>query len=91
MLWYAHEKSPVKEPRDTRKRPANRLIPQASFLAPPPASYAWFVAGVSLFSFTYYFILSIVRFRLDFFVECARDAGAKQSIRYLKVCGNRYP
>ena len=57
----------------------------ASFLAPPPASYAWFVAGVILFSFTYYLILSIVRFRLDFFVECARDAGAKQSIRYLKV------
>jgi len=57
----------------------------ASFLAPPPASYAWFASGVALFSFTYYFILVIVRYRLDFFIECARDADAKNSIRYLKI------
>uniref|UniRef100_A0A7S0EDV8 Uncharacterized protein n=1 Tax=Hanusia phi TaxID=3032 RepID=A0A7S0EDV8_9CRYP len=57
----------------------------ASFLAPPPASYAWFAMGLSLFIFTYTFILSIVRERLDFYTFCARDNNAKRSIRYLKT------
>ncbi|EKX45953.1 hypothetical protein GUITHDRAFT_107989 [Guillardia theta CCMP2712] len=53
----------------------------ASFLAPPPASYAWFAMGLCLFIFTYVFILSIVRERLDFYTFCARDNNAKRSIR----------
>jgi hypothetical protein len=59
----------------------------ASFLAPPPASYAWFAAGLSLFSFTYYFILTIVRSRLDFFVECARDAGLCRAVSACAMLG----
>ena len=31
----------------------------ASFLAPAPASYAWFAMGTLLFAFTYVFVLTV--------------------------------
>nr|AHH02113.1 protein 84 [synthetic construct] len=64
----------------------------ASFLTPKPGAYVWFAVGLSFFTFSYTFILSIVRQRLDFFTECAREIAhvkncgkAKTSILYLKV------
>merc|ERR1719199_160298 len=60
-------------------------IAVASANAEPPASYAWFALGLNVFAGTYYSIILIVRERLAFFVEMARDSNAKQSIKFLKT------
>ena len=57
------------------------VIAVACSLAVAPFSYCWFAMGMVLFTFTYVFILSIVRQRLDFFTLCARDSNAKQSLK----------
>ena len=57
----------------------------ASSAAPPPANYAWFSLGMILFGGTYYGIVMIVRERLEFYIEMARDSNAKQSIKFLKT------
>ena len=44
-----------------------------------------FVIGLTLFAGTYYSIILIIRERLSFFVEMARDSNAKQSIKFLKT------
>jgi len=61
------------------------VIAVACSLAVAPFSYCWFAMGMVLFTFTYVFILSIVRQRLDFFTLCARDSNAKQSLKHLKT------
>eukprot|EP00960_Hanusia_phi_P068266 766801-Hanusia_phi.AAC.4 len=45
-----------------------------------PNSYYWFAMGSVIYAYTYAFILSIVRQRLEFFTSCARDNNAKNSI-----------
>jgi hypothetical protein len=45
----------------------------------------WFGTGLSFFIFSYGFTLSIVKDRLGFFTNCARDSNAKKSIGYLKI------
>ena len=57
----------------------------ASHNAAAPASYAWFGMGATIFSGVYYGIIMIVRERLGFYTEMARDSNAKQSIKYLKI------
>ena len=57
----------------------------ASHNAAAPASYAWFGMGATIFSSVYYGIIMIVRERLGFYTEMARDSNAKQSIKYLKI------
>lgn len=52
---------------------------------PAPANYVWFGAGLSFFMFSYSFILTIVKERITFFANCARDSNAKKSIGYLKL------
>jgi hypothetical protein len=44
-----------------------------------------FALGLNVFAGTYYSIILIVRERLAFFVEMARDSNAKQSIKFLKT------
>ena len=44
-----------------------------------------FVIGLTLFAGTYYSIILIIRERLSFFIEMARDSNAKQSIKFLKT------
>ena len=61
------------------------VVAVASAAAPAPANYAWFCMGMFLFGGTYYGIIMIVRERLEFYVEMARDSNAKQSIKFLKT------
>ena len=44
-----------------------------------------FALGLTVFGGTYYSIILIVRERLAFYVEMARDSNAKQSIKFLKT------
>jgi len=52
---------------------------------PRPACYVWFGTGLSFFIFSYSFILVIVKERMSFYTNCARDSHAKKSIGYLKI------
>lgn len=61
------------------------VVAVASAAAPAPSNYAWFCMGMFLFGGTYYGIIMIVRERLEFYVEMARDSNAKQSIKFLKT------
>jgi len=61
------------------------VVAVASAAASAPANYAWFCMGMFLFGGTYYGIIMIVRERLEFYVEMARDSNAKQSIKFLKT------